>query len=115
MTTDINIRPVQTEQKTDVKSSRYSEAELKKLKKACADFESIFTYQLLKTMRQSIPQSKMGMSNYGRDTYTTIVDQKLAESISARENGIGLKKVLYDQLTNSYKAAIPKEVSDKLK
>ena len=29
----------------------------KKLKKACADFESIFTYYMFKTMRQSIPQS----------------------------------------------------------
>jgi len=115
MTTEINIKPIQTEQKTDVKSSKYSEAELKKLKKVCADFESIFTYQLLKTMRQSIPKSQMGMSNYGKDTYTTIVDQKMAESIAAQDNGIGLKKVLYDQLTNSYNSKISKEDSNKLK
>ena len=115
MTNEINIKPVQVDQKADVKSSRYTEAELKRLKKACADFESIFTYQLLKTMRQSIPQSKTGMSSFGKETYTAIFDQKIAETISNEGNGVGLKKVLYDQLTNSYNHTIPKEDSNKLK
>jgi len=115
MTTEINMKTVPVDQKTEVKSAKYNDAEMKKLKKVCADFESMFTYQLLKTMRQSIPQSKMGMSNYGKETYTTIVDQKIAESISAQGNGLGVKKVLYDQLTNTYKHSIPKEVSNKLK
>lgn len=115
MTTEINMKPVQAETKPDMKTGRYSEAELRKLKKVCADFESIFTYQMLKTMRQTIPQSKIGMSNFGKDTYTAIVDQKLAETISANGNGLGLKKVLYDQLTNTYKPSITKEDTNKLK
>jgi flagellar protein FlgJ len=111
----IDVKPIQVEQKMDGRSSKYSEAELKKLKKVCADFESIFTYQLMKTMRQTIPKSTMGIGNYGRDIFTTIIDQKIAESISAQNQGVGLKKVLFDQLTNGYKSTIPKEVSDKLK
>jgi peptidoglycan hydrolase FlgJ len=105
--------PPQTNEK--VASSKYSEAELQKLKKTCADFESIFTYQLLKTMRKTIPESKTGMNDHGKETYTMMMDQKLAESISAKGNGLGLQKVLYEQLTKTNTQEISREVKNKLK
>jgi peptidoglycan hydrolase FlgJ len=80
-------------------STRFSEEELRKLKKVCADFESIFTYQLLKTMRKTIPETKNGFNSYGKETYTMIMDQKMAENISSHANGLGLQKVLFEQLT----------------
>lgn len=115
MTMPINMTTVQPQTNERASSSKYSEEELKKLKKACADFESIFTYQLLKTMRKTIPESKTGMNNYGKDTYTMIVDQKLAEKISENGNGLGLQKVLYNQLTKNNSTEMSKEVKFKLK
>jgi flagellar protein FlgJ len=115
MTSPINVTPVQTQTSEKVTSSKYSEEELKKVKKACADFESIFTYQLLKNMRRTIPENKTGMNNYGKDTYTMIMDQKLAESISANGTGLGLQKVLYEQLTKTNTQDISREVKNKLK
>lgn len=115
MTPEINMNPVQTQLNTKVSFSKHNEEDLKKLRKACADFESIFTYQLLKTMRKTIPESKNGTSNYGKDTYTMMMDQKLAETISAKGNGLGLQKALYEQLSKTYKQEIPKEVINKLK
>jgi peptidoglycan hydrolase FlgJ len=56
---------------------------------------------LLKTMRKTIPETKNGLNNNGKETYTMMMDQKLAESISSHANGLGLQKVLFEQLTKS--------------
>jgi len=56
--------------------------------------------RIVGTMRKTIPESKTGVSNYGKDTYTMMMDQKLAENISAKGDGLGLQKVLYEQLVN---------------
>ena len=84
--------------------------ELQKIKKACQDFEAIFTYYLLKNMRQTIPKSHNVVSSYGKDTYTMMMDQKIAEDFSRRGNGLGLQKMLYEQMTRNYTKAIPEEV-----
>lgn len=110
-----NIASTQLPNTERVPSSQYSEEELKKLRKVCADFESIFAYQLIKTMRKTVPESKVGMNDYGKDTYKMIFDQKLAETISSNGNGLGLQKVLYDQLTKTNTQEISKEVKNKLK
>ncbi|MEE9912655.1 MAG: rod-binding protein [Deltaproteobacteria bacterium] len=115
MTSPFNVTPVQPQAAENAASPRYTEEELKKIKKACGDFESILTYQLLKTMRKTIPESANGTSHHGKDTYTMMMDQKLAESISAKGNGLGLQKVLYDQFTKTNAREISGEVKNKLK
>jgi len=77
-----------------------------KIKKACQDFEAIFTYYLLKTMRQTIPTGSLLSSLSGKDTYNMIMDQKVAEELSNQGNGLGLQKILFEQLTKNY----PREV-----
>ncbi|MDI6687669.1 MAG: rod-binding protein [Desulfobacterales bacterium] len=67
-----------------------------RLKKACTDFESIFINYMLKTMRRTVPQS--GTNFPGKDIYSTIVDQKVAEDLAKRGGGIGLQKILLRQL-----------------
>ena len=84
--------------------------ELQKIKKACQDFESIFTYYLLKNMRQTIPQSQSAVSSVGKDTFNMILDQKIAEDFSRKGNGLGLQKMLYEQMTKNYPKAVPEEV-----
>jgi len=66
------------------------------LKKACADFEAIFINHMLKTMRRAIPQS--GNNFPGKDIYSTMVDQKVAEDLAKRGGGIGLQEMLLRQL-----------------
>ncbi len=67
-----------------------------KLKKACADFEAIFINYMLKTMRSTIPQS--GTKFPGKDIYSAMIDQKVAEDLAKRGGGIGLQKMLLRQL-----------------
>lgn len=115
MTPITNITNIQSQSSEKTSSSKYSEEDLKKLKKVCADFESILAYQMIKTMRRTVPENKMGMNDYGKDTFTTILDQKLAETVSANGDGLGLQKVLYEQLTKTNTHEISREVKNKLK
>jgi flagellar protein FlgJ len=67
------------------------------LKKACADFESIFIYNMLQKMRGSVPKSGLLKEMEGKSTYNSIVDQKVSENIAA-SGGMGLQKMLFDQI-----------------
>ena len=68
-----------------------------KLRKACADFESIFLYEMLKTMRTTIPQSGLTSKMTGKETYEMMMDQKISEEL-AKKGGMGLQSVLFNQL-----------------
>jgi flagellar protein FlgJ len=70
----------------------------KKLRKVCADFESIFTYYMFKTMRQSIPQSGYFKQSPGKDTYNMLFDQKVAEEMANNRKGVGIQQTLFEQL-----------------
>lgn len=68
-----------------------------RLKKACADFESIFISYMLKTMRSATPKS--GLNEFpGKDVYTMLLDQKVSEDIARRGGGMGIQKMLLHQL-----------------
>jgi len=77
---------------------RETEKRERELKKACADFESLFVYYLFKTMRKTVPSGGLLDGFPGKDTYTMIMDQKVAEDLTKRGNGVGLQKILFDQL-----------------
>jgi flagellar protein FlgJ len=70
----------------------------KKLRQACTEFEAIFLYNLFKEMRRTIPKSSLLPAAPGKDTYEMMFDQKVAEDLSKRGEGIGLQKTLYEQL-----------------
>ena len=72
-----------------------------KLKKACADFESILVYYMFKAMRQSIPKSGYLKESPGKDTYNMMLDQKVAEELANKGKGAGLQNTLFEQLKNS--------------
>ncbi|MEN6464439.1 MAG: rod-binding protein [Syntrophaceae bacterium] len=81
-------------------ASGNSREEDKKLRKACAAFESFMVYYMLKTMRKSVPQSGLFGNMAGKDTFNMMLDQKIAEKAAERKGGsLGLQKVLYDQLS----------------
>ncbi len=60
-------------------------ARLAKLKKACADFESMLAHTLIKTMRESIPKHDSGPLSTGLDTFTSMAYQQLAIFMSEGE------------------------------
>lgn len=68
-----------------------------KMKKACADFESIFIYQMLKTMRSTVPRSSLLNKMTGKETYETIMDQKMSEELTVK-GGLGIQEMLFRQL-----------------
>jgi flagellar protein FlgJ len=86
-------RPVAPE-----KAGERSAEEEKKLKKACADFEAIFISLMFRTMRQTVPTSGYFKAMPGKDVYTMMMDQKLAEELAHRGGGLGIQKILYNQL-----------------
>jgi Rod binding domain-containing protein len=61
-------------------------------------------------MRKTIPESQTTTKMPGKDTYTMIVDQKLSEDL-ARRGGIGLQKVLYNQLKRPHPVENPESGS----
>jgi flagellar protein FlgJ len=77
-------------------------AKEKKLKKVCADFESMLVYQLLKSMRQTVPKSGFLSGSHGKDTYEMMLDQKVADAMAAKGDGLGIQKILYNQLKARY-------------
>jgi len=83
-------------------SDRKTIEEKKRLKKACADFESLLVYNMLKTMRNTIPQSGLLKNNPGKDTINMLMDRQIADDVARKHNGLGLQKVLYDQFTKSH-------------
>ena len=66
-----------------------------KLKKSTADFESILISQMLKSMRQAMTPKVEKGNGLGKDTYTSLFDQELSQSLGKR-GGLGLGKKIYD-------------------
>jgi flagellar protein FlgJ len=87
------IAPEQAAEKSD--AARHEKD--KRLKKVCADFESLFLYYMLKKMRSTIPKSGLMKEMQGKDTYETITDQKVSEKL-ADQGGVGLQKMLFNQM-----------------
>lgn len=73
-------------------------AQEKKLKKACADFEAMLVFQLIKTMRQSVPRNGFLKPSQAQETYEMMLDQKIAEELANKGGGLGLQKMLYNQM-----------------
>ena len=69
----------------------------KKLRKACMEFESVFTYEMLKTMRNSIQKSDLFHGGQAEEIYQSMLDQELSKNMAGKgSNSIG--ELLYRQL-----------------
>lgn len=79
------------------------QVEDRKLKKACADFEAIFVYQLLQSMRKTVPKGGLLPLSAGRSTWEMLIDQHIAEAVSQKNDGLGLQKMLYNDLKKKLK------------
>jgi len=67
------------------------------LKKACRDFESVFTYQLLKSMRNTIDKCDLFHGGQGEEIYQSLLDQELSKKMAGGGSN-SLSEFLYRQL-----------------
>ncbi len=68
-----------------------------KLRKSCAEFESLFLYEILKTMRRTIPKCDLFHGGQGEELFEQLFDQEVSRSLSSRRS-VGLGDLLYRQL-----------------
>lgn len=74
-----------------------------KLKKACQDFEAVFTTYMLKTMRSTVPQDNSGAFGNQREIYDSMFDQTLSTKISQSRKPLGIGDALYRELSKRVK------------
>ena len=69
-----------------------------KLKKACADFESLFLNYMLKSMRSSVTKGGIAGGSEEGKMFQSMFDEKLADQI-ASDGGLGLGEILLQKLS----------------
>lgn len=67
------------------------------LKAAAQQFETLFMQQVLKSMRDTVPQDGMMNSDQSR-FYTALLDQQMAQTMSTSGKGIGFARLIEQQL-----------------
>ncbi|MCK8602411.1 rod-binding protein [Desulfoferrobacter suflitae] len=72
-----------------------SEADKKRLKEACEQFEAIFMQYLLKSMRQTVVRAED--PEQAREVYEAMMDETLAQEMASKQER-GLAAMLYQQL-----------------
>lgn len=82
--------------KTEIKNAVIKEK--KELKEATEEFESIFIKMLIDAMDKTIDRKDSLMSGgQGEDVFRGMLNQERSSQM-AKNGGIGLSKILYDQL-----------------
>ncbi len=76
--------------------------EKQRLRKATKEFESLFMYEMLKTMRKTIPgddssENNVFSTDLGKDTYTQMFDMELARKLTSGGQG-SIADMLYNSL-----------------
>ncbi len=69
-----------------------------RLKRVCADFESIFIRQILQAMRQTLPEGGFIKGGPEKEIFQSLFDEELSKKI-AGGRGWGLAKMLCQQLS----------------
>lgn len=61
-----------------------------RLRRACAELEGVFLNELLKLMRESVPEGGVVSGGAGEEIFTSLLDQSIAVQAAARiERGLG--------------------------
>lgn len=97
MITQNMTSPASTGRIMDIRGAADKSNKDERLGAACAEFESLFIFQMLKGMRDSIPKTPLFHGGLNEDIYTSMFDQELAKKMA--EKGIGLGKRLFEQFT----------------
>jgi flagellar protein FlgJ len=80
--------------------------ELAQIKEACEAFESYFLQILFREMRKtSFDENGFIPKSNAERIFTDMMDEETAKQ-SAKSGGIGLAKMMYEQMTRQYRAAM---------
>ena len=69
------------------------------LKKACKEFEAVFTFQLLKSMRATVQKCDLFHGGQGEEIYQSLLDQELSKNLAGTGED-SIAGMLYNQLKN---------------
>jgi Rod binding domain-containing protein len=70
------------------------------LRSACQELESVMVYQMLRSMRNSIPKTNLFGESVGLDIFESMLDEEYAKIVSQNGN-LGLADQLYQQLAEN--------------
>ncbi|HEY8470458.1 MAG TPA: rod-binding protein [Longimicrobiales bacterium] len=79
-----------------------------RLRRACAELESVFLNELLKLMRESVPESGLVSGGTGEEIFTTLLDQHIAVQAAERmERGLGAALYRHFRAATAAAARVP--------
>lgn len=78
------------------------EDDLKKLHVAAQNFEAYFISMLMKSMREATIKSGFLSGGSGGETYQGMLDDKIAEAMAKKGNGMGISNLLYKNFVKLY-------------
>jgi len=87
---------IQTRQ-PDTWESDKRQAKDSRLRKACAEFESIFVYYMLSSARKALPENGLFDNTNESKIFKSMMDDQMARAAS-KGRGLGLGALLYDKL-----------------
>ncbi|MCM1027628.1 MAG: rod-binding protein [Roseburia sp.] len=84
--------------------ANYEKASDDELMDACKQFEAYFIEQMYKSMLKTIPQSEETSASTSNmlDFYKDQMIQSVAEQTADQNGGLGLAKMLYEQMRRNY-------------
>ena len=89
--------------KNTLTNTDYSKATDEALMEACRSFESYFIEQAFKGMEKMIPKDDEDSSGTGYvEMFKDTLYQEYAKSATERGDGIGIAKMLYEQMKRNY-------------
>jgi flagellar protein FlgJ len=86
-------------------TSKMDPKEAAKLQKVSRDFESIFLAYMLKTMRGTVEKGGLLPANEGEQIFSDMRDEEVSKGM-ANAGGIGLSRLLVEQLKQSLKPGV---------
>ena len=89
--------------KDNISNKDYSKATDEELMDACKSFESYFIEQAFKGMEKMIPKNEDDSSTTSySDMFMSRLYQEYSDLATEREDGIGIAKMLYEQMKRNY-------------
>lgn len=76
------------------------EKDRKKLKEACQELEAMFVSMVFERMRATVRKEGFIKESFGEKMFQSMLDKELAKKASSGE-GLGISKMLYDQLVKN--------------
>lgn len=87
--------------KGGIKLNARTDDQAAQLRKVAEDFESVFLYQMLKQMRNSIHKEDMFHGGAGEDIFTEMLDEEFSKRMASR-GSVGIADMLFRQLSRQY-------------